>query len=59
MKKILILVMVLFYSGCSKLNFLSPVTKEPIAKKREFSCEEKAEPKSLQLLEQKYRCTSH
>jgi len=54
MKKLLILIMIIFYTGCSHLNSLIPIKEENL-----LSCEEKAKPKSLQFLEQQYRCSSH
>ncbi len=53
MKKVLMLIMIVFYTGCSKLNPLMPIKEKSL-----LSCEEKAKPKSLQFLEQQYRCTS-
>jgi len=55
----LILVM-LFISGCSSLHLgKSTIEITKSSKKKEFSCEEKAKPKSLQYLEQQYRCTGN
>ena len=51
MKKFLILVIGL-YGGCSVHNSADVSSYT-------FSCEDKAKPKSLQLLEQQYRCTTH
>jgi len=45
-----------FYSGCSrvKLSLEGKIADEP----KVFSCQEEAKPKSLQFLEQQYRCQS-
>ncbi len=51
MKQILILSLFLLYSGCTSLHFRDVKEDELL------SCEIKAKAKSLQLLEQKYRCT--
>ena len=48
----ILLTTLLFQIGCT----VHKVKKEPIQEL--LSCEEKAEPKSLQYLEQRYRCTS-
>ncbi len=53
-KIIFISIIVYLYSGCSKQLTLSTNNVE----NREFSCNQEAQPKSLQLLEQQYRCTS-
>jgi hypothetical protein len=55
--KLLTLVfLILLYTGCSRINLL---LKDNEASKTElFSCEQKAKPKSLQFLEQQYRCKS-
>ena len=53
-KIIFISIIVYLYSGCSKQLAISTKSIE----NREFSCNQKAQPKSLQLLEQQYRCTS-
>ncbi|CAA6825347.1 MAG: Unknown protein [uncultured Sulfurovum sp.] len=53
MKKI-ILVVVLFYSGCSKPFMM----KSKRVENKVLSCEVEAKAKSLQFLEQQYRCTS-
>jgi hypothetical protein len=56
MKKVLFLFIVVYMStGCSKLE--SVVLTQNIDNK-ELSCSKRAKPKSLQLLEQQYRCTS-
>ena len=44
---------VLVLGGCSKFNIMSEAKEV-----EKLSCEEKAKPKSLQALEQNYRCTS-
>lgn len=49
--------LMLAYMGCSHLTFKQP-KEAVIKKKKEFSCEEKANSKSLLEIEQKYRCTS-
>ena len=41
------------FGGCSSL-----ILKKDKLSKRQLSCEEEAQPKSLQYLEQQYRCTS-
>jgi len=46
------------FGGCSPLIFNQEVLKKEKPSKRKLSCEEEAEPKSLQYLEQQYRCTS-
>ena len=51
MNKFLILVIGL-YGGCS-------IHKSVDVSSPRFSCEDKAKPKSLQFLEQQYRCTTH
>jgi len=51
MRKFLILVIGL-YGGCT-------VQKSVDSSPYLFSCEDKAKPKSLQFLEQQYRCTTH
>jgi len=49
--KIFLMLLILFYSGCSsKGASIGKVTKKL------FSCDEEAEPKSLNYLEQNYRC---
>jgi len=58
MKKNLFIFFILFlYIGCSS-NLQSPILIEGKENKELFSCSEKAKPKSLQFLEQQYRCTS-
>lgn len=54
MKNLIILLSIIFYSGCSK----SFIIESKVVKSEELSCEMEAKPKSLQLLEQQYRCTS-
>ena len=49
--KLFILSFVIFYSGCSLST-----GGNSIKNSEKFSCNEKAKPKSLQLLEQQYRC---
>jgi len=52
MQKILVMFITLYLQvGCSSLSFDHPIERE------EFSCSQEAEPKSLQFLEQQYRCT--
>lgn len=54
--RVFLILSVGFYSGCSGLK-ISP--KGMIDnKKKVFSCQERAKPKSLQFLEQQYRCKS-
>lgn len=52
-----LLLVVAFSSGCSQISSLNFDRAEQNPK--EFSCEQKAKPKSLQLLEQQYRCNRH
>ena len=47
-----LLTILLFITGCSTLKVGSKL------KEKVLSCSEKAEEKSLQYLEQQYRCTS-
>ena len=54
MIKILIISIVL-YSGCSRIESVALSASED---NKQFSCSQKAKPKSLQFLEQQYRCTS-
>ena len=56
MRFILLGLLILFTSGCSQLQLKQQ--KEEVKRKKEFSCEEKAVPKSLLEIEQQYRCTS-
>jgi len=44
---------IVIFGGCTSLT----LEKEKPSK-RKLSCEEEAKPKSLQYLEQQYRCTS-
>jgi len=46
------------FGGCSPLIFNKEVLEKEKPSTRKLSCEEEAEPKSLQYLEQQYRCTS-
>ena len=55
MKKILLLAPIIIFNGCSLLTVKQPIKVE----EKKLSCEEEAEPKSLQFLEQQYRCTSN
>ena len=56
MKKLLfICILGYIYTGCTKVESL--VLRQNIDNK-ELSCSTRAQPKSLQLLEQQYRCTS-
>jgi len=56
MQNILFIFITLYlYSGCSGLESISLSKNVAI---EEFSCSKKAKPKSLQLLEQQYRCTT-
>ncbi|NOZ91572.1 MAG: hypothetical protein GXO60_09840 [Epsilonproteobacteria bacterium] len=52
MKKIFLLIFVIFYIGCSSSI---PKNTEHI----ESSCEKKVKPKSLLFLEQQYHCKSY
>jgi len=52
---LLILTAGLFQSGCSLLKTPKNIQKDT----KIFSCEEEAKPKSLQYLEQQYRCTTN
>lgn len=59
MRFILILfigIIVGFYSGCNGLK-IEPIQTSKNSQ-QPFSCEERAKPKSLQFLEQQYRCRS-
>jgi len=55
-KTMTLLLILLVFSGCTQLKFsnsnLTSIKEYP------SSCEEEAKPKSLQFLEQQYRCTS-
>ena len=42
------------YTGCTKVE---SVVLTQNSNKKELSCSQRAQPKSLQLLEQQYRCT--
>jgi len=44
---------IVVFGGCSSL-----ILEKEKPRKRKLSCEEDAKPKSLQYLEQQYRCTS-
>ena len=56
MKKILLLIVpIIIFNGCSLLSANQSVKIE----EKKLSCEEEAEPKSLQLIEQQYRCRSN
>jgi len=50
-KFLLVFIGLYFYSGCSSIELQRLEVEE-------LSCSKEAEPKSLQLLEQQYRCTS-
>jgi len=50
---------VILFEGCSSLILNKEVAQKERISERKLSCEEKAKPKSLQYLEQQYRCTSH
>jgi len=55
MKKILLICILMYiYTGCTKLE--SVVLTQNVDTKQ-LSCNKRAQPKSLQLLEQQYRCT--
>jgi len=57
MQKILSIFIILYlYTGCSSKLKSSILTQS--MESEQFSCSQRAEPKSLQLLEQQYRCTS-
>jgi hypothetical protein len=47
-------IVVSLYAGCTKLESLSVVKNSD---SKELSCTQTAQPKSLQFLEQQYRCT--
>ena len=53
---LLIGIIVGLYSGCSRLK-IEPM-KTAKNRPKVFSCQEEAKPKSLQFLEQQYRCRS-
>ena len=55
MKCFIISLAVIFYSGCSKLSMI----KSKPSENKELPCEVEAKLKSLQFLEQQYRCSSH
>lgn len=56
MKKVLfICIIVYLYTGCSKFQHINT---DDNVRDEELSCSIKAKPKSLQFLEQQYRCTS-
>ncbi len=56
MKKKLFLFIILYMStGCSQIK---SVVLAPSMDNKQLSCTKRAKPKSLQLLEQQYRCTS-
>jgi len=56
-KKIMTLLLILLVlSGCTRLKFSN--SNVTVSERQLSSCEEEAEPKSLQFLEQQYRCTS-
>ena len=55
MKFIFLGLLIVLYGGCSALQLEAKTVK----KQKEFSCEEKAIPKSLLEIEQSYRCTSN
>lgn len=50
--RIVLLLLLFLYMGCSSARLNSSVNTEVL------SCSQKAEPKSLQYLEQQYRCSS-
>lgn len=54
MIKILI-IFIFLYTGCSRIEGVVLSVSED---NKQFSCSQKAKPKSLQFLEQQYRCTS-
>jgi len=56
LKQFLLAFVLLFFVGCSSLTFQELDSSNPSEDKL-LSCEKKAKAKSLQLLEQKYRCT--
>lgn len=55
-KQGLLLSICLVFSGCSTLK-LMPENPRELTSNEQLSCEKKAKAKSLQLLEQQYRCT--
>lgn len=70
MKRIAIILFILLYTGCTfkitsygieqiepNEELIGKSTPKPKVKK--FPCEKKAKAKSLQFLEQQYRCNSH
>jgi uncharacterized protein YcfL len=57
MKKIMFIFIVVYIcTGCTKLK--SVVLTPSVVDIEQLSCNKRAQPKSLQLLEQQYRCTS-
>jgi hypothetical protein len=62
MKKVVIISFLLLYTGCSFKVTSSGIEQIELTeevKPKKFPCEKKAKAKSLQFLEQQYRCTSH
>ena len=55
-KTMTLLLILLVFSGCTRLRFSNQ--NVTASERQASSCEEEAEPKSLQFLEQQYRCTS-
>ena len=53
-KTLLISIMGYLSTGCTPLSFNSETSS---ISKEQFSCDKEAEPKSLDFLEQQYRCT--
>jgi len=49
---------VALFGGCSSLILKKEILEKEKPNKRKLSCEENAKPKSLEFLEQQYRCTS-
>ncbi|MCK5854791.1 MAG: hypothetical protein KAG56_06180 [Sulfurovaceae bacterium] len=58
MREILMTMIIILFVGCSKLNLKNSIPPQPIEQKP-LSCNEKASPKSLELLEQNYRCNNN
>jgi len=55
-EKVSTLLIFLFYTGCTTLTFHQESEKE-FNEEKSLPCEKKAKAKSLQFLEQRYRCS--
>ena len=54
MQKILFILSIILYTGCTKQVTILTNSNDI----SQLSCSQEAKPKSLQFLEQRYRCTS-